>query len=84
VNRLRLRRIADPARYGALADFDCGSDPWAREVPDHTSAAVAYQEFDPESFGGLFDVTVVSCESDVTLERLYAGPVTLECARAAA
>jgi hypothetical protein len=49
----------------------------AREFPDHTSAAVAYEQLDPDSFGFLYDVTVVSAESILTLEKLHGCPVTL-------
>ncbi|MCW2688145.1 MAG: hypothetical protein JWR37_3035 [Mycobacterium sp.] len=71
--------FADLHHFVLIYDCPAGTAV-AREFPDHTSAAIAYQELDPDSFGGLLDVTLVSCESDVTLERLAACPVTLHTA----
>jgi hypothetical protein len=69
-------RFSDLHHFVLIYDCSAGTV-LAREFPDHTSAAVAYEGLDPDSFGALLDVTLVSAESIEVLEKLHACPVTL-------
>ena len=70
-------RYADLHHFVLIYNVPNGSVT-AQEFPDHTSAAVAYEELDPDGFGAQLDVTIVSAESFETLEKLCACRVALE------